>query len=181
VKSEVDKWRQENPLHPGIPLETLRQRLAIPDLALATRFARQAGFTVQDGQVRTANSLPEPVAKAVSELTGQLRQTPFRAPEADRLKQLGLGPKELAAAVRTGALAKIADGIVLLPNAFEQAAEQLTQLAEPFTPATAKQALDTTRRVVVPLLERLDELGVTKRHPDGTRSICGTADQRVRS
>ncbi len=180
VKSEVDKLRREDPLRPGIALETIRRRLALPDIALAASFARKAGFTVHDGQVSTGNGLPQPVANAISELTGQLERTPFRAPDADRLTQLGLGPKELAAAVRTGALTKIADGIVLLPNAFEQATARLTRLTAPFTPAAAKQALDSTRRVVVPLLERLDELGVTRRHPDGTRSICETGDQRVR-
>jgi selenocysteine-specific elongation factor len=180
VKSEVDRWRRENPLRPGIPLEILRQRLNLPDIALTAGFTEKASLTVHDGQVSTGNGLPERVAVAVGELARQLQEAPFRAPDADRLKELGLGPKELAAAVRTGALAKVTEGVVLLPNAFAQAAAQLAGLKDPFTPARAKQVLDSTRRVVVPLLERLDELGVTRRHPDGTRTICGTADQRVR-
>ncbi|MBP2326117.1 selenocysteine-specific elongation factor [Kibdelosporangium banguiense] len=179
VQSEVAGWQRENPLQPGIALDTLRQRLALPDSALAETFARKAGLNVHNGRISTTIDLPGPVAEAIGKLTAELQDKPFRAPDADRLKELGLGPKELTAAVRTGALAKVADGIVLLPNAFDQAADRLAAIAGPFTPATARQALDSTRRVVVPLLERLDELGVTRRHPDGTRTICGRADQRV--
>jgi len=84
---------------------------------------------------------------------------------------LNLGPKELASAIRNGRLTKIADGVVLGPNAFDEAAEMLKTLPQPFTVAEAKEALDTTRRVAVPLLEELDRRRVTSRAEDGTRRM----------
>ncbi|MCE0447970.1 SelB C-terminal domain-containing protein [Streptomyces tricolor] len=58
----------------------------------------------------------------------------------------------MAAAAAAGALLRIADGIVLLPGADADAAAVLRALPQPFTLSEARRALDTTRRVAVPLL-----------------------------
>jgi selenocysteine-specific elongation factor len=166
LKSEVDSWRAENPLRPDVPLEMLRQRLGVPSVELTRQLAGRAGVRTE-----AARALPDPVAWAVETLVRELRAAPFRAPEAERLRELGLGTRELAAAVRTGALVRVADGVVLVPGAFERAAEILGEFGRPFTLSEARQALDTTRRVAVPLMERLDALGVTRRAADGTRTL----------
>nr|WP_042196310.1 selenocysteine-specific translation elongation factor [Kibdelosporangium sp. MJ126-NF4]CEL22538.1 Selenocysteine-specific translation elongation factor [Kibdelosporangium sp. MJ126-NF4]CTQ89394.1 Selenocysteine-specific translation elongation factor [Kibdelosporangium sp. MJ126-NF4] len=171
VRSEVDNW---DPLRP-MPVETLRQRLGLPDSALAVVFAERAGFTVHEGQISTGDQLPARVRRSVDAVVACLRDTPFRPPDADRLREWGLGAKEIGAAVRTGLLLKVADNVVLLPDAIDRAVKVLG--GGPFTPAIAKQALDSTRRVVIPLLERLDALGLTEHRPDGTRVICARPSQ----
>jgi selenocysteine-specific elongation factor len=105
----------------------------------------------------------------------RLAADPFRAPEADELKDLGLGAQELAAAVRVGRLTKIADGVVLGADAFERAAKVLRELPQPFTVGDAKRALGTTRRVAVPLLEALDGKRITRRGGDNTRRVVSAA------
>ena len=92
-----------------------------------------------------------------------LAAEPFRAPEADELKELELGAQELAAAVRAGRLTRIADGVVLGPDAFDRAADVLRTLPQPFTVSDARRALGTSRRVAVPLLEQLDARRITRR------------------
>jgi selenocysteine-specific elongation factor len=57
----------------------------------------------------------------------------------------------------------VADGIVLLPGADARAVELLARLPQPFTVSQARQALNTSRRVAVPLLEHLDRKGLTER------------------
>jgi selenocysteine-specific elongation factor len=47
----------------------------------------------------------------------------------------------------------------------------LARLPQPFTTAQARQALDTTRRVAIPLLEYLDRACVTRRLPDDRRTM----------
>ena len=93
-----------------------------------------------------------------------------RAPEAYHLADLGLGPREIAAAVRAGALLRVTDGVVLLPDAAQQAVRILAGLPQPFTLSEARRALGTTRRVAVPLLELLDRRGDTRRLPDDRRT-----------
>ena len=88
-------------------------------------------------------------------------------------------PKVLAAAAAAGALLKVADGIVLAPGADARAVRILAGLGRPFTLSEARRALDTTRRVAVPLLEFLDSRGHTTR-VDGTLRRCRTAEERTR-
>jgi selenocysteine-specific elongation factor len=115
--------------------------------------------------------LPAPVAEAVRSLRAELAASPFRAPEAGRLRELGLDRKAIAAAARAGLLLRIGPELVLAPGADDAAARVLARLPQPFTTAQARQALDTTRRVAIPLLEYLDRASVTRRLPDDRRTL----------
>jgi selenocysteine-specific elongation factor len=169
----VAGWVRDHPLEPGPPVEVLRRALGVPERALVHALVRPP-LAVRDGRVCSLDdhaSLPPPVAAAVARLTGDLAADPFAAPDAARLAELGLGPRELAAAVRAGALRRLAEGVVLLPDSLERAANSLATLTQPFTVSEARQALRTTRRVAVPLLELLDRSGVTERLADDRRRL----------
>ncbi|MDP9842314.1 selenocysteine-specific translation elongation factor [Streptosporangium lutulentum] len=163
LAEEVRRHAAEHPLEPGMPVEAARHELGLPDRRLVAALVR-APLAVADGRIVCGPSgLPAPVARAVERLGAELSARPFLAPEAGRLAELGLGPRELAAAVRAGGLLRVAEGIVLLPGADVRAAEVLARLPQPFTVSQARQALDTSRRVAVPLLEHLDRRGITER------------------
>ena len=49
-----------------------------------------------------------------------------------------------------------------------------------FTTGEAREALGTTRRIIVPLLERLDQLGYTRREGD-TRTFCDPTESRAQT
>ncbi|MEV7328065.1 SelB C-terminal domain-containing protein [Micromonospora sp. NPDC093244] len=172
VTEEVARHAREHPLEPGMPVDALRQRLALPDRALVEALVRPP-LRIHAGRVgaASADALPEPVARAVRRVRAEYGDRPFRAPEADRLVDLGLGPREIGAAVRAGALLRLADNVVLLPDALDGAVRVLAGLPQPFTLSAARQALDTTRRVAVPLLELLDRRGATRRLPDDARIV----------
>ena len=61
--------------------------------------------------------------------------------------------------------------IVLAPGADKEAVRLLGQLPQPFTTSQARQALRTSRRVVIPLLEYLDRARVTERMPGDLRRL----------
>ena len=75
-----------------------------------------------------APGCPRPCARALDELRADLRRAPSHAPEAARLAELGLGPRQLASLVRNGELLRVADGVVLLPGADDRAVEVLARL-----------------------------------------------------
>ncbi|MFD1537024.1 selenocysteine-specific translation elongation factor [Nonomuraea guangzhouensis] len=157
------RYAVEHPLDPGMPLEAARHELDLPDRQLVAALVRPP-LTLTEGRIMTGPSaLPAPVARAVERLRVELSAHPFQAPEAGRLAELGLGSREVAAAVRAGRLLRVTDGIVLLPGADARAAEVLSRLPQPFTVSQARRALDTSRRVAVPLLEHLDRSGLTRR------------------
>jgi selenocysteine-specific elongation factor len=95
----------------------------------------------------------------------------FTAPEAYGLAALGLGPRQLAAAVRIGLLVQLAPQVVLKADAVPAAARELSELPQPFTLSEARQKLNTTRRVAIPLLQVLDGTGVTQRQADDRRTV----------
>ncbi|MFC4003157.1 selenocysteine-specific translation elongation factor [Prauserella oleivorans] len=166
-------WSAAEPLAAGMPVEALRRDLGIP-AELVPEVLTGTGLEVRDGLVRKPGvdaELPEPVARAVARIERRLAEEPFHAPEADDLAALGLGPRELAAAERAGRLIRLTDTVVLAAGALEMAARELARLDLPFTVSDARRAWHTTRRVAVPLLERLDAEGVTHRRPDGTRVL----------
>ena len=118
------------------------------------------------GRVRKRGSAPTlrtDLEQAVSRLVGALQVAPFAAPEQHELAGLGLGHRELGAAAAARAILLLPGDIALLPSAPDIAAGILRDLPQPFTLSAARQALGTTRRIAVPLLEYLDRIGVTER------------------
>jgi len=61
--------------------------------------------------------------------------------------------------------------VVLAPGADSAAAHVLGELPQPFTTSQARQALHTSRRVAIPLLEYLDRARVTERLPGDLRRL----------
>ncbi|GAA3766270.1 selenocysteine-specific translation elongation factor [Streptomyces chiangmaiensis] len=171
----VEEHAARNPLEPGMPLETARQALGLPERALVEALLeRSPGLRHSEGRLYGSHArpaLPAHAEAAVEAVRADLARAPFRAPEAERLRELGLTPKLLAAAEAAGELLRIGEGIVLLPGADARAAAALARLAQPFTASQARRALDTTRRVVIPLLEYLDQHGRTVR-VDGALRRC---------
>ncbi len=167
----VRAWAAAHPLDPPMPLAALAHALGTPDdAALLASVTGAAGLSVAQGRATCLDAGTGglgPAQRGVDEVVARLRAQPFRAPEAGELAELGLGRRELAAAVRAGTLLTL-DGVVLLPDAPDVAVAVLRALPAPFTLSAARQALDTTRRVAVPLLEHLDGLGRT-RPVDGAR------------
>jgi selenocysteine-specific elongation factor len=175
----VERRAATTPLDPGVPVEAARHALGLPDRRLVEALVRPP-LRLADGRVygaRRGGELPPAVAAAVERLRAELAAAPYRAPDSVRLAELGLGPKALAAAVKAEALLRIAGDVVLLPGADAAAAARLAALPQPFTASEARQALDTSRRVAIPLLEHLDRLGYTER-VDETRRRSRQPGQR---
>jgi selenocysteine-specific elongation factor len=167
-----------DPVDPGLPVEAARRAAGLPDARLiepVLRLAERTDLVVRDGRVSAVarKGTPAALQAALAELRDELDAAPFAAPDADRLAELGLGPRQVAALVRTGELLRVAEGVVLLPGADAKALEVLAGLGPEFTLSEARQALGTTRRVAVPLLELLARTGRTARTPSGGHRITG--------
>jgi len=86
----------------------------------------------------------------------------------------GVDPHELSVAVRAGKALRLGPGLYVAADAPARAVEVLAGLPQPFTVSAARQALGSTRRVVVPLLEHLDATRHTRRDRDGNRVVTRT-------
>ncbi|MCW2895970.1 MAG: selenocysteine-specific translation elongation factor [Actinomycetia bacterium] len=192
----------KDPLAPGMPAEAARAALALPsrDLvaALATDgvvldgaylriFTKQAAAAegsapaATGSRIAPAGQLPPRIADAVQAVLDGLAGDPFAAPDTERLRALGLDARALAAAARVGLLLRVADLVVLAPGADKAAAGVLAGLEQPFTTSQARQALHTSRRVAIPLLEHLDRARVTERLPGDLRRIRALSGSRAKT
>ena len=185
---------RRDPLAIGLPPEAARAALRLPDRTLVEALARPRvseaapegapsrvwldGGYLRLGEPqkapqaqRPAPTLPPQVIAGVRAVLADLADAPFMAPEAGRLRELGLDGRAIGAAVRAGLLLRVTEQIVLAPGAEAQAARALAGLPQPFTAAEARQVLGTTRRVAIPLLEFLDRAGITQRLPDDRRRV----------
>jgi selenocysteine-specific elongation factor len=168
----VAEHAKRNPLSPGMPVDAVRAALDLPARSLVEALVRPP-LRISEGRVLAPRSasLPRHVLAAVKQVRAELAAAPYRAPAAERLRELGLTDAALAAAARAGLLLRIAEFVVLGPDADAKAGAVLATLPQPFTVSQARIALDTTRRVAVPLLEHLDARGVTRRIDSDRRVI----------
>ncbi len=173
------RYAAAEPLAAGMPLEAARAALDLPDRRLVAALARPP-FRISCGALQISQAagphaagpgLPEALRAALRVLRADLAADPFASPDADRLRKLGLDARSLAAAVRAGELMRTSDQVVLAPGADTAAAAILARLPQPFTAAQAREALHTTRRTAIPMLEYLDRAGATQRLPDDRRVV----------
>jgi selenocysteine-specific elongation factor len=179
----VTAHARRDPLAIGLPPEAARAALRLPDRSLVEALARRpdppSQVRLDSGYLRLgaaqksapAQEVPPHVLAGVQAVLADLAGAPFMAPEAGRLRELGLDGRAIGAAARAGLLLRVAEQIVLAPGAEAEAARALAGLPQPFTAAEARQALGTTRRVAIPLLEFLDRAGITQRLPDDRRRL----------
>lgn len=175
----VERHTAEHPLDPGLPVEAARRALALPDVRLVPPLVTER-LTLRGGRLfptgAGAPTFPPSVLAALDEVRARLAHAPYAAPEAHDLDALGLTPAVLGAATKAGLLLRVAEGIYLLPGADAAAAAVLAGLPQPFPLTAARQALGTTRRVAVPLLEHLDARGLTRRVDASHREVVRCAE-----
>ncbi|MGO2861655.1 MAG: selenocysteine-specific translation elongation factor [Brevibacterium sp.] len=176
TKALVTHELKARPMSEGVPVKALAEvlRRASPPLpdssAAATRtllgeIVARAGLETVDGVVRPPGHRADlgTAEAGIAEVERRLAADPFAAPEAHDLRELGLGARELAVAEKAGRILRLGDGVVVSPRTPAQAMRLLAGLDQPFTTSQARQALGTTRRIVIPLLEHLDARGWTRR------------------
>jgi len=131
----------------------VRRVLELPDAELLSAVVRPP-LQLREGRVVDGSAdLPPAVQRAVDGVRARLAEDPFAAPEAGDLTSAGLGARELGAAVRSGQLVRIGEGIYLAPGIEAEARARPAAVAQPFTLSQARQAWGTSRQLAVPLME----------------------------
>lgn len=182
----LDTWSQQlrdtvvaqyerDPSAGGLTEQAAVNTLELPDRSFLALVVAEAKLQQATGRISDPTLQPSLGAAeaAVAELEQRFADDPFSAPTADELDQLGLGDKELAAAAEQQRMLRLKDNIVLSPKTPALAMRQIVQLEQPFTVSDARQALGTTRRTLIPLLEHLDARGWTQRLDGNLRKVSG--------
>ena len=173
LREAVVQAHHTDPLAAGLSFGAARDLIALPDAHLLPEVIAGAGVQSAAGLLFLSELRADlgPAEAGIVALEKRLAAAPFAAPEADDLAHLRLGTRELAAAERAGRLVRLAEGVVLAPKSPALAMRELAALPQPFTTSQARQALGTSRRVAIPLLEFLDARGWTRRVDGSHREV----------
>lgn len=175
LEALVMRANERDPLAGGLQVGSATRELGDPAARFLGRLIRDAGMESVDGRVRPIGGADDLGDRedSIRELETRLQREPFSAPQAETLALLGLELRHIAAAERLGRLLRLPGGVIVLPSAPDSAMTILAGLAQPFTTSAARQALGTSRRVVIPLLEYLDSRGRTRRVNELAREVVG--------
>ena len=174
----IDAAHKETPERAGFDLGELRSALRtqepevfeslVADLC-AGDFVRKASVIARTSYRPTLPVHAQPVEKRIR---GALAEQPFDPPSRKAIESDPQARQVVRFLIENGEVTELALDVVLLRESFERMKSQVAEFISKNGPATVsqlRQALGSSRRVMVPLLERLDRDGVTTRVGDKRR------------
>jgi selenocysteine-specific elongation factor len=129
-------------------------------------FVRKASVIARTSHRPTLPVNLQPVEKRIREA---LTRQPFDPPSRKTIESDPRARQVVRFLIENGDVTELALDVLLLGESFERMKSQVAQFISKNGPATVsqlRQALGSSRRVMVPLLERLDHEGVTIRTGD---------------
>lgn len=169
----IDAAHREHPNQPGVGLNDVRAAVDCPTNVFDALLADlcRSGFA-QNGTTISRQShrleLPPALQKPADKIRAALNAKPFDPPSVKEIAPDAASQQALRFLLQTGEATEISKELVLLTATYSRAVE-LIRASLSRAPATAselRQALNTSRRVIIPLLEHLDKVGVTRREGD---------------
>lgn len=127
----------------------------------------QVGTVIRHARHRPG--LPPALQAAGARVRAALSAKPFEPPARKELAPDAPSQNVLRFLIETGEVIELAEDTVMLADNFARAAEQIKKFLRDRGKATAselRQQLNTNRRVIIPILEKLDKEGVTLRQAD---------------
>jgi selenocysteine-specific elongation factor len=176
VRERLSEYHRDHPLRPGMDAAELRRTVEPEDLGgeILERL-RSDGEIVREGTVvrlvshRVSLGAREDEARRLVDAVAGGEPSP---PTVRELQEAGFSVEMVDACVATGRLLRVSPDLVITPG-FGRALRDVarTEAARPegLTVSRFREALDTSRKYAVPLLEWLDARRVTRRDGDVRR------------
>lgn len=170
----IDRAHRERPNEAGASLNDLRSSLDCGPDAFAALVAAlcntgflQSGVTISRQTHRL--ELPPQLKNAAEKIRAALKAKPLDPPSIKEIAPDAAAQQALRFLLQTGEAVELSKEIVLTADAYKQAVGEVRRVLSERGSATTselRQALSTSRRVIIPLLEYLDKQGITRREGD---------------
>ncbi len=171
----TDRAHKQNPERRGVNVSELRAELEIQSDKLFSAVILELtrnGFARSENQIGRVShrpSLPPELVTAAENIRATLSAKRFDPPDRKAFSQDRHLQQALRFLIDQGEIVEISSEIVVLREADEQMQNAVTELLSKHGSATAsqvRQKIGTSRRVIIPFLEYLDRIGVTRRIGD---------------
>jgi selenocysteine-specific elongation factor len=174
-----EEWRSRLGLSPKVAIEVFAILQAEGKLEVVgdteSRYVRE---TMQHGSlIRLPNFTPSFTTAQHGQVEQLLRlfyAHPYTPPDRSEVETL-VGAEVVGALIEQGHLVKIGNGILFLRETYDEAIAKLVEYMQKHDRMTASEARDilgATRKYILPLLEHMDVLHITKRI--GDERVLGT-------
>ena len=174
----LSEQHRQYPLRSGLSKEEWRTRLNLsPKMAADIFVALQidnvvaGAATVSGGFIRLPDFAPSFTAtqqQQVTQLLQRFQENPFTPPGRVEAEAM-VGSEVLAALIEQGQLVKLGDGVLFLHETYDEALATIVRYLREhgkITVAEARDLLGATRKYILPLLEHMDALKMTRRMGD---------------
>jgi selenocysteine-specific elongation factor len=180
IRKHVADHHRQKPLEKGAPVNELRAKTRVPDalfdhvlagLVDSRKLASDAGLIRQPGFSAGLSAAEDKVAKAA---LGELEAAGAEPPSVTELATKH-GPQVsivLRFLERTGEVIQVEPGRYYTKTALQKLVDRLKSVMpedREYTPAEIREALGTSRKFLIPLLEYADRKGLTIRGDTGRR------------
>ncbi len=191
LTAHVEAFHVANPLKEGEPLASARRALAAslrpvtgpPDAhlveAVLERLAADGLLTRTSTSIALPSHRPtdredDPIIKR---LVSAIAAEPAQPPTVKDLESQGIGRDAIDAAGRAGLVVRVTPDLVFIPSLIERAEAIVAAAGSAgITVSAFREALETTRKYALPILEWFDQRGVTRREADLRFPRSGASD-----
>ncbi len=166
----IQTYHQKQPLRSGMPREELRRTLDIGN-ALLNVLLTQSDLIAEDDTVRHPDhhiTFSESQQQQIQRLMQQMQKDPFAPPSFSDAADI-TGENVLYALMARGELVQVQADVIFQPQALDTMTERVLTLIDAQGATDAKQvrdALGSSRKYAIALLEYLDSQRITKRVGD---------------
>jgi selenocysteine-specific elongation factor len=169
---------RDHPLRPGVEVGDARvllaewsARLSDPGLvdALIAHLAREGSVVREGTTVRLPTHRASTAGREDADrLIAAVEAAEPNPPSVKELVTAGFGAELIKAVCADGRLVRVSSDVVVTPGFLERAEQILRDRGSPpgITVSAFREALGTSRRVALPILESFDARGVTRREGD---------------
>ncbi len=165
----VAAHHRDHPLDAGMPRDDLVRELGVKYSSLVAAWTRDGTLAVSGSAVRLASHGPAIGAQDRDAADRVLERLRAGGTSPTPLVEIGAVTDLVKAMERAGELVGVGGGIAYPSDVWDDIVGRVVRLIDDGGPATVSQlreALGTTRKYAVPLLEKLDATGVTRRNGD---------------
>ena len=172
AEKSIRGWHKQHPDLPSMPLDNLQKEIACPEevlefliTTLSTKGYQASGQGVAHPNHRL--TLPDEIEKIAQSIVTQLDHTGLNPPNKSDIITTPAQDQAMKFLIRSGQVVELDPKIVITSAALDAAIQKVKTFISSNGQATAselRQHLDSTRKIVMPLLEHLDALGVTLRN-----------------
>jgi selenocysteine-specific elongation factor len=171
----IDEFHRQHPERQGLNVADLRDKVNAKLFEPLVEQLGRDGFVRSGATIRRAThrpALPPRLQAAGEKLRRDLEARPFDPPNRKELIPSDTALQALKFLVAAGEAVEVGPEVIMSAGSFARAIESIRNHIQSRGPATVselKTVLNSSRRIMVPLLEKLDRDGITRR--DGDRRI----------